>query len=43
MYNWVHKCLKEAIMNMCGEAKWTEIYVKADIGEDKLSTSDNTT
>jgi hypothetical protein len=31
MYGWVHRCLKETIIKLCGEEKWQEILQKSGI------------
>lgn len=36
MYGWTHNCLKETILNLCGETKWLEICERAGLGVDHL-------
>jgi guanylate cyclase soluble subunit beta len=43
MYGWIHKILRDAIVNLRGAEKWNEICMHAGVGEDKLSSCDNTT
>jgi guanylate cyclase soluble subunit beta len=31
MYGWVHNCLKESLLALCGESKWREICEKAGL------------
>lgn len=43
MYGWVHKCLKEVVLKLCGEDKWNEIIAKAKVEDDTLSSCNSTT
>ena len=43
MYCWVHNCLKETIINLCGEEKWNDICVKAGVAIDEMSKRDSAT
>ena len=43
MYGWIHNCLKEATLNLCGEEKWNEICIKAGVVDEKVSKHNKTT
>ena len=36
MYGWVHQCLVETIIDLCGEEKWKEIIAKSSIQDREI-------
>ena len=43
MYCWIHNCLKETIINLCGEETWNLICAKAGVATDEVSKLESTT